>query len=134
MAEVTRPSRENEAPQSGRPTTYTEQLAADICERLAHGESLRTICNDDGMPHRTTVIRWLARRDAFLANYEVARRIQADVWRDEIHDLATAEPVRDSVTGRIDPRAMMHRRNQIGTLQWLAVKHAPKRFGGSGSS
>jgi hypothetical protein len=128
MTQITRPSRGSVRPQPGRPSTYSEQLVVDICERLACGESLRTICGDDDMPHRTTVIRWLARHEAFLARYEVARRIQSDTWRDSIYDLANAEPPRDE-TGRIDQRAMMHRRNQIGTLRWLAVKHAPKKYG-----
>ncbi len=126
MAQVTRPSRGGAKPQSGRPSTYRERIAEDICDRLAHGESLRTICQDDDLPHRTTVLRWLARHEVFRARYEVARQIQADVWRDEIYDLAKAEPVRDPRTGRIDQPAMMHRRNQIGTLRWLAVKHNPR--------
>jgi len=115
----------------GRPSSYGTELADEICERLACGESLRTICADDGMPHRTTVIRWLARYESFCERYELARQIQADVWRDAIYDLANAEPPRDD-TGRIDRRAMQHRRNQIGTLQWLAVKHNP-RVRGSGA-
>ncbi len=30
----------------GRPTLYTEALAAKICRRLAEGETLRSICRD----------------------------------------------------------------------------------------
>ncbi len=36
--------------QKGRPSLYTEALAAKLCERLAEGESLRTICADKAMP------------------------------------------------------------------------------------
>ena len=34
----------------GRPSLYTEPLAAKICRRLAEGESLRGICADKAMP------------------------------------------------------------------------------------
>ena len=34
----------------GRPSLYTEALAAKICRRLAEGESLRAICADKAMP------------------------------------------------------------------------------------
>ena len=43
----------------GRPSRYTSELAAVICERLAEGETLRSICRDDKMPDKATVLRWL---------------------------------------------------------------------------
>ncbi len=43
----------------GRPSLYTEALAAKICRRLAEGESLRTICGDKTMPAISTVMGWL---------------------------------------------------------------------------
>lgn len=64
MAQVNTPSRELPNTALGRPSSYCTELADEICERLACGESLRTICADDGMPHRTTVIRWLSRHAA----------------------------------------------------------------------
>ncbi len=44
----------------GRPSLYTEALAAKICRRLAEGETLRAICRDTAMPDKATVLRWLA--------------------------------------------------------------------------
>jgi len=34
----------------GRPTDYTLELTDIVCERLAAGESMRSISRDDGMP------------------------------------------------------------------------------------
>ena len=85
------------------------------------------ICRDDAMPHRTTVVRWLSKHEHFRARYTVARQIQADMWRDEIYDLAKTLPPLDPKTGRVDKNAVMHIRNQVGTLRWLAVKLLPKR-------
>jgi hypothetical protein len=44
---------------AGRPTDYTEALAEEICLRLAEGESLVSICREEGMPRRAAVFRWL---------------------------------------------------------------------------
>lgn len=129
MVDVNRPSRGT--PRPGRPSTYAESLVDEICERIACGESLRRICADEGMPDKTTVIRWLAKNAAFRAAYDRARQVQIDVWADEIYDLARSEPPRDPVTGRYDPAAARHLRNQVGTLRWLATKLRPKRFPGT---
>ena len=116
----------------GRPSTFTQQLADGICERLACGESLRRICADEGMPDKATVIRWLAKHDTFRASYSHARMVQADGWADEILDLARADPPRSPVTGRCDPVAARHIRNRVGTLRWMLEKLIPKKFGGGG--
>ena len=42
----------------GRPSTYSEQVAGEICRRLATGEPMARICRDDDMPGYTTVMRW----------------------------------------------------------------------------
>ncbi len=42
----------------GRPSLYTEVLAAKICRRLAEGETLRAICRDKVMPAISTVMGW----------------------------------------------------------------------------
>ena len=44
------------------------------------------------------------------------------MWRDEIYDLAKSLPQVDPKTGRIDKNAVTHIRNQVSTLQWLAVE------------
>ncbi len=37
------------AKKKGRPSLYTEALAAKICRRLAEGETLRAICRDEAL-------------------------------------------------------------------------------------
>ena len=127
MAHVLRPHMDNSDKTVGRPSSYCAKLADEVLERLACGESLRMICRDDAMPHRATVVRWLSKHEHFQVRYTIARQIQADMWRDEIYDLAKMQPPVDPVTGRVDPGAVAHIRNQVGTLRWLAVKLLPKR-------
>lgn len=75
---------------TGRPTKFTTALADIICERIADGESLRSVCRDDAMPAKSTVLAWLADDDksAFRTKYAQAREIQADGFVDEMVEIA----------------------------------------------
>jgi len=52
------PDRNNAPRLGGRPITRPK-LATRICEAWWWAETLRKICADDDMPHRSTVFRWL---------------------------------------------------------------------------
>src|SRR5690606_9454335 len=52
--------RKNMVSKRGRPSDYNAHIAAEICGRIAEGQSLREICAAEDMPSRTTVFRWLA--------------------------------------------------------------------------
>lgn len=106
------------ARQRGRPSDYTEVLAARICERLAGGESLRAICEDDDMPAESTVRGWAVDdRGGFYAQYTRARDIGLDNMADHVIDIAdTAE---DAAKGRL----------RFDARRWYLSKLAPKRYG-----
>ncbi len=57
----------------GRPTTYTEQAANEICERMSKGEFLSDICKDEHMPALRTVYHWRDDNKDFLARFVRAR-------------------------------------------------------------
>jgi len=113
----------------GRPSSYSEALTDTICERIAVGDSLRKICNDEGMPDHVTVIRWLAKHPEFATKHARAREQQAATFADKMLDLALSEPEKHPITGALDPASVTHIRNQVTTMQWLAAKHAPKKYG-----
>ncbi|RUV94325.1 terminase small subunit protein, partial [Mesorhizobium sp. M1A.F.Ca.IN.022.07.1.1] len=73
-----------------RPTIYSDDIANTICEQIAEGRSLRSICLDEAMPAKSTVFAWLADsgRDDFRTKYVHAREAQADVLVDEMTDIA----------------------------------------------
>ncbi len=80
---------------NGRPSIFTRKIADEICERLALGSSLRSICLEDKMPHLSTVIRWVVNdlppddpRYEFREQYLRARVAQAELMVDEILELA----------------------------------------------
>ncbi len=73
----------------GRPCTYRREIADAICHRLATGESLKSICESDGMPPRKTVCQWAEDDwDGFAERYHNARRLGYEVMADEILEIA----------------------------------------------
>jgi hypothetical protein len=105
------------APRGGRPSIYTPALGDVICERLAAGESLVSICKRKDMPGLRTVVRWAAENEAFGTEYARAREAQAEVMD---HKILTAAD-----TAGKDPAGA---RVKIGAYQWRAAKLAPKRY------
>lgn len=137
-----------------RPTSYTPELGDRICEELADGKSLRTICSPDDMPNRSTVFRWLARGAAgapdtaeFCDQYARARESQADAIADEVLAIAD-EPLVGTIT--VDKQQSVGRgehahledvtetttkdgversRLMIDARKWFAGKLNPKKYG-----
>lgn len=101
-----------------RPLEFNEDVADAICERLADGESLRSICRDDDMPSKSTVFKWLGLIPAFADQYARARETQADSLADDIVDIA------DNKT--LEPN---DKRVRIDARKWLAGKLRPKAYG-----
>ncbi|MDH0276415.1 MULTISPECIES: terminase small subunit protein [unclassified Stenotrophomonas] len=126
-----------------RPSKYSQKLAEQICERLADGESLRTICSGNGMPKRSTVFRWLTENQAFRDQYAHAREAQADAYAEDTVDISDEEctMVRASKHGTadddgegntevvFDPTAVARNRLRVDARKWYAGKLAPKKYG-----
>jgi hypothetical protein len=103
----------------GRPSIFSEELATRICERLALGESLNKICEDDAMPGLRTVHDWLASNNVFSAQYSRARAQQADTFADRVMDKA------ETVTN--DNAAAV--RAYLESVKWFAGVTAPRKYG-----
>lgn len=124
---------------AGRPTDYSEELADRICELISDGKSLRSICaDDDAMPNKATVFRWLARHDDFATKYAHARDVQADVLVDEMIDIADdgsndwmERRDRDGTFIGWQENGEVLRRSalRISSRQWIAEKLKPKKYG-----
>jgi len=105
-----------------RPSGYSGEIAEAICDRLAIGESLRSICRDEGMPSVTSVMRWLNTNLAFREQYAGARELQAEYRVDEIVEIADKSDADD-------PVKVNRARLRIDTRKWAASKLAPKKYG-----
>jgi hypothetical protein len=103
---------------AGRPSDYTPELAREICERIAAGESLRSICKGDDMPAESTVRGWVVDdREGFSAQYTRSRDIGLDCRADRIGERIETEG--DVARARL---LFDHER-------WYLSKLAPKRYG-----
>lgn len=105
----------------GAPSDYTAELATTICQRIADGESLRSICADDDMPARSAVFDWLGKHPDFADQYARAREMSAEADADDV-----AHYARKAADGDIEPAAA---RAAIDGLKWSAGKRQPKKYG-----
>lgn len=101
----------------GRPSSFTDEIAQQICERLSGGETLIQICDSDGMPSGTTVYRWLQANSSFREIYARAREEQADYFAEDIMRIADTDP--DSSRSRV----------RVDARKWFASKVAPRKYG-----
>ena len=98
-----------------------------ICDRLAAGESLRSICADPAMPSRQTVTWWaMGERGApktFVDQYARAREAGLLTMADEIQEIADASSELESGP------AVQAARLRVDARKWLLSKMMPKQFG-----
>lgn len=119
---------------TGRPSVYSEAIAAQIFTRMTEGESLRAICRDERMPALSTVYNWLAsdkHRD-FLERYARAKEERAETLGDEITELADEEPrtFKDANGSiRIDPGWVQWQKLRIDSRKFIASKLKPTSYG-----
>ena len=120
---------------TGRPTSYTQEIADRLCDRLADGESVRTICASDDMPGQTTVYRWLAAHEEFREQYAHAREMQADTIFDEILDIADnsandwMERNEEGSEATLNGDHVRRSQIRIDARKWMAGKLRPKKYG-----
>lgn len=117
----------------GRPSSFTQEIADRICDRIAGGESLRAICSDDGMPTTTSVFRWLRDNSAFRDQYAHAREDQAEFYLDQIMEIAD-DTSRDTIATERDgeqPNSewITRSRLRVDARKWAMSKLAPKKYG-----
>ena len=101
-----------------RPTDYTPELAERICQHIAGGESLRSVCRSPGEPHVATVCRWIIKHDEFREQYAHAREAAGYAHGDGV--IEVVEAVRN---GDIDAQTA---RVMMDGLKWAAERMAPK--------
>lgn len=116
-----------------RAVKFSQPVADAILDRMAGGESLRTICADKGMPNRSTVFRWLEADEAFRARYALAMDARADALAEEI--LAIADDGRNDTyvdaEGKrvVDWDHIQRSKLRVDARRWMAAKLAPKKYG-----
>jgi hypothetical protein len=116
---------------------FSQEIADTICERIANGESLRSICANEDMPSQVSVFRWLAAREEFCKQYALAREAQADALFDEMLDIADdgrndwmATKDDDGESGwRANGEHIQRSKLRLDARKWMASKLQPKKYG-----
>jgi len=116
----------------GRPSSFSQEVADEICERLSQGEPLRQICRDDRMPAWQTVYGWKAAHEEFSKRIASAREAGFDAIAEECLDIAD-ETAFDTVSTEHGDRAntewISRSKLRVETRLKLLAKWDPKRYG-----
>lgn len=122
----------------GRPEEYTPELSDIICERLAAGESMRSISQDDNMPCRATMFSWMRKHEEFLNQYARAKEESADAFVEEILDIADdgsndwmeRKDAEGEIIGwQLNGEHVQRSKLRVDTRKWAASKLKPKKYG-----
>ena len=132
-----KPNHQGEGVGAGRPTLYTEELAAKILDEISSGKSLRSVCKAEGMPHESTVRLWkLEDREGFSTRYARALELQADAIFDEALEIADTQQIvlktktfADGKTETTDGDMVERSKLRVETRKWFLARLLPKRYG-----
>ena len=123
----------------GKPSGFKQDIANEICRRMAEGESLRQICRDEAMPNKAMVMRWLknGKFPKFVEQYARAREQLLEYWADEIIDIADdasndymERTSRDGGTEiAYNAEHVQRSKLRIDARKWLLSKLVPKKYG-----
>ncbi len=103
----------------GRPSIYSEKIVVEILDELMAGRPLRQICKADHLPEIRTVLYWLRDKPDFFRRYCEARRIQQEIFLDEMHEVAYSQDW-DAPNKKII----------VDMLKWNMERQSSHRFGG----
>jgi hypothetical protein len=102
-----------------KPYAWTQEVEDEILGRIARGEAIHVICDDDWLPSLNTMYKRLANDEAFREKYAHARDLQADREFDEIRNIADLATPEDVQVARL----------RIDARKWRAAKLRPKVYG-----
>lgn len=105
----------------GRPSMRSRELMLEICNRIASGRSVTSICKDDDMPSFDTVWRWVNEEEEFSERYARAIQQRALAHADEITLISQRV-----MQGELPPDAA---RVALDAMKWTASRLLPKVYG-----
>lgn len=101
--------------------TITTKVFERICERLANGESLRSICADKRGPSIWSFLRYVDKDENAAQQYARARESNGD-----FHGSSVAQLAADVVAGLVAPDVA---RVAMDAHKWTAGRLKPKTYG-----
>ena len=117
----------------GRPTTYTEEMADYIIDKVASSAvGLKLMCaTDDKMPDQSTVNLWRWKYPDFSARYQLAKQHQTCLVSENCEELSEERLYYYDSAGekRVDQGFTASQRLIIDTKRWHTGKLNPTVFG-----
>lgn len=120
----------------GRPTDYSPEMAARICEGLATGRSLRSVCREEGMPSLASIFLWISKYPEFSEQYAKAKQTGLEALAEDL--LEISDDGQNDWMENNDPENPGYRLNgehvqrsklRVDTRKWLLSKLVPKKYG-----
>ena len=120
----------------GRPSVMTDDIRAELLQRIGAGETLMDVCDDAHMPERTTVMKWAQRDELFSSDLTRARsdwaRAQADIIvriiDDSSNDWEEKRTFGGAVEQRLNREAVERSKARVEVRKWLMERFLPKAF------
>lgn len=121
----------------GRPTDYTPEIAAKICEAIASNMKIREVASLPGFPGKSTMFLWLAQHEDFRSSYAAAMEWRTEEDMDWLMDLATDSSAdwklddagENSVPIKVlDKTAIERSKLAVETLKWRIVRRQPHKY------
>ena len=118
----------------GRPTSYSLEIAEEVCARVADGESLLEMSHDPGLPSPQSLHSWMKQHAEFDAMYQAACEVRAELIADEVVAIADddSEDLFEQGDGK-PPAANIQAIRRAGLMMrsrmWRVKTLAPRRFG-----
>jgi hypothetical protein len=120
----------------GRPEIWNQELADKVCEKIAQGYSMRTVCAPNDMPSISTLFKWIREKPEFSQQYARATEERTEAMAEDILDIAD-DGSNDLMTIQkgdnsyeIENKEVTNRsRLRVDTRKWLMAKMKPKKYG-----
>lgn len=113
--------------------SYSLDLATKICSEIAKGNSLSSVCKNEGMPEITTCYDWLRLHDEFTNMYVQACEDRTESDIDEIKSLEDKclNEIKNCEDSKIANAIVQAYRLKIDTRKWVASKLKARKYGDS---
>lgn len=105
-------------------TKITKDIMEQIAARMAVGESLLHIVEEDDMPSYAGIMKAITKDEELYTIYREGRVKQAEFFTDHINTLARA-PLPELSDNRLANAEVQRRRLEIESLKWTLARTQP---------
>lgn len=110
-------------------TAYSPELGLKVCEGIAEGKTLKSICSAaNNMPHWLTFMRWVLIYPDLREAYHEAKELSAQ-WLEE----EALQAGRDGVANPGSAQDVRSREILMNQLRWSASKRNPRQYSDRGA-